>query len=85
MRLMRLMPIYRKPNTSRPAKGHKTFPYLLGALRVDRPDQVCCADITYLPLRHAVALDPDRASARAKSDAALSLRIDGAWAGNRKL
>lgn len=40
MRLMRLMPIYQKPDTSRPAKGHKTYPYLLGGLRVERPNQV---------------------------------------------
>ena len=46
MRLMRLMPIYQKPNTSKPAKGHKTCPYLLSGLRVDRPNQVWCADIT---------------------------------------
>jgi len=51
MRLMRLMPIYQKPNTSMPRKGHKTYPYLLGGLRVDRPGQVWCADITYLPIR----------------------------------
>lgn len=36
-RLMRLMPIYQKPNTSGPAKGHNIYPYLLRGLRVDRP------------------------------------------------
>lgn len=51
MRLMGLMPIYQKPNTSRPAKGHKIYPYLLKGLRVERPNQVWCSDITYLPMR----------------------------------
>ena len=51
MRLMGLMPIYRKPNTSKAAKGHKTYPYLLKGLRVTRPNQVWAADITYLPMR----------------------------------
>ncbi|MBL3675700.1 DDE-type integrase/transposase/recombinase [Paracoccus sp. KCTC 42845] len=45
------MPIYQKPNTSEPRKGHKTYPYLLGGLRVNRPGRVWCADITYLPMR----------------------------------
>jgi putative transposase len=51
MRLMGLMPIYQKPNTSKPAKGHKRYPYLLRGVRVERPNQVWCADITYLPMR----------------------------------
>jgi putative transposase len=40
IRLMGLMPIYQKTNTSKAAKGHKIYPYLLGGLRVDRPNQV---------------------------------------------
>ena len=48
MRPMELMPIDQKPNTSRPAKRHRTCPYLLRGLRVDRRNQVllsgpCCA------------------------------------------
>lgn len=50
MRLMGLMPIDQKPNTRRPAKGHKTYPDLLRALQVERPNQVC-SEITYLPMR----------------------------------
>ena len=51
MRLMRLIPIYQKLNTSKPAKGHRIWPYLLRGLRIDRPNQVWCSDITYLPMR----------------------------------
>ena len=51
MRLMGLMPIYQAPNTSKPAKGQKTYPYLQRGLRVERPNQVWCADITYIPMK----------------------------------
>ncbi len=54
MHLMGLIPIYQKSNTSRPAKGHKTYPYLLEELRVDRPNQIWCSDITCLPMRRGV-------------------------------
>ena len=40
MRLMSLMPIYRKPNISKPAKGRRPFLYLLRGLMIDRPNQV---------------------------------------------
>jgi putative transposase len=36
---------------SKRTKGHKTYHYLLGGLRVERSNQVLCADITYLPMR----------------------------------
>ena len=50
MRLMGLMPIYQQPRTSIPAKGHKIYPYLLKGMKIGRPGQVWCADITYIPL-----------------------------------
>ena len=51
MRLMGMEAIYQKPNTSRPGKGHKIYPYLLGGLEIDRPGTVFAADITYIPMR----------------------------------
>ena len=50
MRLMWLMSIYQNPNTSKPAKGHKIYPYLLKGLRVARPNQVWASNITYIPM-----------------------------------
>ncbi len=50
MRLMGLKTIYRRPRTSKPALGHKVYPYLLRSMRVTRPNQVWAADITYIPM-----------------------------------
>tara|TARA_R110002110_G_scaffold376568_1_gene586436 strand:- start:8966 stop:9235 length:270 start_codon:yes stop_codon:yes gene_type:complete len=33
-----------------PAKGHRIYPYLLRGVSIERPNQVWCADITYIPL-----------------------------------
>jgi putative transposase len=50
MSLMGLKAIYRHPRTSKPAPGHKKYPYLLGGMAVTRPNQVWAADITYIPM-----------------------------------
>jgi putative transposase len=50
MRVMALEAIYQKPNTSRTNADHKVYPYLLRNLTIDRPNQVWCADITYIPM-----------------------------------
>jgi putative transposase len=42
--------IYQKPNTSRGHPDHKVYPYLLRGLIIERPSQVWCADITYIPM-----------------------------------
>ena len=50
MGLIGLEAIYRKPRTSDAQPDHHVYPYLLRELKIDRPDQVWCADITYIPV-----------------------------------
>src|SRR5271167_185281 len=50
MKRMGIQAIYRRPNTSKPAPGHKIYPYLLRGLAVERPNQVWAMDITYIPM-----------------------------------
>jgi len=50
MRRMGIEAIYRKPNTSKAALGHKIHPYLLRGLTIERPNQVWAMDITYIPM-----------------------------------
>ena len=50
MKRMGIEALYRKPNTSKPAPGHKIYPYLLRKLAVTRPNQVWAMDITYIPM-----------------------------------
>ena len=48
MRRMGIEALYRRSNTSKPAPGHKIYPYLLRGLVVDRPNQIWAMDITYI-------------------------------------
>jgi putative transposase len=50
MRRMGIAALGPKPRTTKPAPGHKIFPYLLRGLPIERPNQVWAADITYVPI-----------------------------------
>ena len=59
MQLMGLQAIYPRPRTSKPAFGHKIYPYLLRDLTINRPNQVWCSvkhSFTYHICAHAVWL-----------------------------
>ncbi|MBU3748545.1 MAG: IS3 family transposase, partial [Burkholderiaceae bacterium] len=55
MQRMGIEALYRRPNTSKPAPGHKIYPYLLRDRVITRPNEVWCADITYIPMAKGFA------------------------------
>ena len=50
MKKMGIEAIYRKRNTSKPAPGHRIYPYLLRDVAVTRPNQAWAMDISYIPM-----------------------------------
>jgi putative transposase len=50
MRKMGIAALGPRPRTTKPAPGHKIYPYLLRGMTIDRPNQVWAADITYVPI-----------------------------------
>ena len=51
MAVMGLVPIYQRPRTTVPNSEHRVWPYLLRGVVIDRPNQVWCTDLTYIPMR----------------------------------
>jgi len=52
MRIMGLVSVAQKPNTSKPCKANNVYPYLLNGLDINHNNQVWCTDITYLRMPH---------------------------------
>jgi putative transposase len=50
MRLMGIAALGPKPKTTKPAPGHKSYPYLLRDMTIERANHVSAADITYIPI-----------------------------------
>ena len=46
MKRMGIEAIYRRRNSSKPAPGHKIYPYLLRGVKVERPNRVWAADVS---------------------------------------
>jgi len=51
LRKMGLEAIYPKPRLSKPAPGHRIYPYLLGSARIEKPNDVWAMDITYVRMQ----------------------------------
>jgi len=53
--LLGLAALVPRRNLSKPAPGHRIYPYLLRGVPIDRVDQVWSTDITYIRLRRGFA------------------------------
>ncbi len=51
MRKIGIMAIYQRPKTTNKDITHKIYPYLLRGMNINRPNQVWCSDITYIPVK----------------------------------
>ena len=52
MRKMDLVAVAPAPDTSRRHPRHAVYPYLLRDLNITKPNQVWCADVSYIPMAH---------------------------------
>jgi len=89
MRTMGIEAIYRRPNTSKPAPGHRVYPYLLRGLTIDRPNHVWATDIHLHPhgtwlVYLAAVMDwfARRILAWRLSNISISMDGKGAWRDN---
>lgn len=51
MKVLAIQAVYQRPRTSEPNPEHRIYPYLLRDLVITEPNQVWCADVTYIPMR----------------------------------
>jgi putative transposase len=56
MATMGLAAIYQRPRTTVAHPAHRIYPYLLGDMVIDCPNQVWCTDITYVPMRRGFCI-----------------------------
>lgn len=52
LKIMGRQTIYRRKNLTRAGLKEFIKPYLLKGLKIERPNQVWCTDITYIPMKH---------------------------------
>src|ERR1700694_6334633 len=50
LRVMGIEALVPRPGTSKPAPGHKIYPYLLRGVSITEPNHVWASDITYIPM-----------------------------------